>query len=265
MTELTTLFTGRHLIKLDSVDSTNRFLSKLFSEDSLPEGTGVLAEYQTAGQGMAGNYWISEKGKNLLLSLLFMPHFLPIRNVFLLNKAIALGVYNFIKKIIPEKSGTKSSFSYRLPLTIKWPNDIYILDEKVCGIKIDNAIRGHQIQNSIVGIGININQVEFPPALLNPISLKFISGKELSVAACFSILCNEIEKQYLRLKAGHDKEINQEYHSSLYRLNKFSWFMDVSGSFEGMITDVDEEGRLCILGPGGKLLKYQMKDIKYLI
>src|SRR5437660_1431701 len=117
MAELTTLFTGRNLIKLDTVDSTNRYLSKLFSQKPLPDGTAVIAGYQSAGEGIAGSYWQSEKGKNLLLSILFTPHFLPAKKVFLFNKAMAVALSNSLSQQL-------RTTNYELPTSIKWPNDI---------------------------------------------------------------------------------------------------------------------------------------------
>jgi BirA family transcriptional regulator, biotin operon repressor / biotin---[acetyl-CoA-carboxylase] ligase len=259
-TELTTLFTGRRIIKFASVDSTNRYLAKLFSDAGQYDhsnGTALLADYQSAGQGMAGNQWHSEKGKNLLLSILFLPSFLQVNKVFLFNKAMALGVYHFITTQL-------SSISPENKITIKWPNDIYAGDKKLCGIKMENAIRGMHIQHVILGIGLNINQTDFPSDLINPTSLRLITGKDFSLDVCFNALCNELEKQYLRLKAGHEKEIKEDYLRALYRKDELSWYSNASGKFQGIIKDVDKEGRLC-LESEGNLFKYEVKELKFLI
>jgi BirA family biotin operon repressor/biotin-[acetyl-CoA-carboxylase] ligase len=256
-TELTTLFTGRRIIKVDYVTSTNRFLSKWLNEakDGMPtEGTAMLANYQTAGEGMAGNYWHSEKGKNLLISYLFMPQFLSVNKIFLLNKAISLAVHQCVCTLLqPTKYDVR----------IKWPNDIYVNDEKICGIKIENVIRDSRIKLVIVGIGLNVNQILFPQEVPNPTSLKLITGKDYSLEECFIALSNELEKQYLRLRIGQH-QIKDDYLKSLYRKDRLSDFEDASGRFQGVIKNVDEDGKLCIEETGGKLVKYNMKDIKLL-
>jgi BirA family biotin operon repressor/biotin-[acetyl-CoA-carboxylase] ligase len=255
-TELTTLFTGRRIIKVDFVTSTNRFLSKWLSEskDVATEGTAMLANYQTAGEGTAGNYWHSEKGKNLLVSYLFMPHFLSLNNIFALNKAISLAVHQCVCSMLQPDT---------YDVTIKWPNDIYINDEKICGIKIENVIRDSRIKLVIVGIGLNVNQTSFPPEIPNATSLKLITGNEFLIEDCFKTLSNELEKQYLRLKVGHH-EIEEEYLKTLYRKNTLSDFEDASGRFQGVIKNVDEHGRLCIEESGGNMMKYEMKDVKFI-
>jgi BirA family transcriptional regulator, biotin operon repressor / biotin---[acetyl-CoA-carboxylase] ligase len=255
MSDLSTLFTGRKLIKLRIVDSTNRQLFKLFSEKNAAEGTAVLADCQSAGQGMGGNHWHSEYGKNLLLSILFTPHFLPAKNIAVFNKTIAVAVHQFLSTVI----------KHRWSVTIKWPNDIYVDDKKICGIKIECSTRGHNLMSAVVGIGLNVNQTQFPSDLFNPVSIKQLTRKEFSVEDCFNGLCNEIEKQYLRLKAGHEKEISRDYLNAMYRKDKMSQFEDDAGRFQGVIKDVDDEGRLCIENTNGGLLKYAMKDVKFII
>jgi BirA family transcriptional regulator, biotin operon repressor / biotin---[acetyl-CoA-carboxylase] ligase len=258
LSDLTTLFTGRNLIKLAITDSTNRYLSNLLDEEKPGDGTAVLADCQSAGEGMASNHWHSEYGKNLLLSILFLPHFLDTKKIFLFNKAIAVAARNFIAQIVDQ-------ITYKRRVCIKWPNDIYVNNEKICGIKIEITIRGSQLQNVIVGIGLNINQTQFPDDLPNPVSLKLISGKNYSVDDCFHFLCNELEKQYLTLKAGHYEKINRQYLQYLYRLNKPGEFEDTTGIFNGVIKDVDENGRLCIETPDGNISKYEMKDVRYVL
>ena len=258
MTELTTLFTGRRLIKLTTTDSTNRHLSRMFSSDNIEEGTAFMSAYQSAGEGMAGNYWHSEQGKNLLVSFFFRPNFLSAKKIFLFNKTIAVALYNTISHQFPIPNS-------QFLTSIKWPNDIYVDDEKISGIKIETSIRNHQVQHAIVGIGININQENFPSEIPNPTSLKLITQKEYSLESCFNLLCNEIEKQYLSLKSGHEQEINHDYLKSLYRKDKLSDFEDATGRFQGIIKDVDEEGHLCLQEANGSLRKYEMKDLNYII
>jgi BirA family biotin operon repressor/biotin-[acetyl-CoA-carboxylase] ligase len=250
--ELSTIFTGRELINLHFVISTNRELAKLFFERKLPEGTALRADFQTAGRGRGVSQWQSEQGKNLLVSFLFEPHFLSAKKIFLFNKAIALGVYDFLSSFLSE-------------VKIKWSNDIYAGDKKICGMLIENSLRGMSIQYSIVGIGLNINQEIFPPDIPNPTSLKIITGKNFSIDDCYVSLCNSIESRYLQLKACHEEKINHDYLSALYRYNEMDWYEDIQGRFMGKIKDVDEKGRLVITREKGKEEKYMGKELKFII
>jgi BirA family biotin operon repressor/biotin-[acetyl-CoA-carboxylase] ligase len=165
---------------------------------------------------------------------------------------MALGVFDFLHSIVAD-------------VKIKWSNDIYVRDKKICGMLIENSLRGMSIQYSIVGIGLNINQEIFPPDIPNPTSLKIITGKNFSIDDCYVSLCNLIEGRYLQLKAGHEEKINHDYLSVLYRYNEMYRYEDVQGRFIGKIKDVDEEGRLLISKEGGKEERYMIKELKFII
>ena len=155
------------LIALDETDSTNRYISQLCNElqESVAELTTVTAEFQTAGKGQRGNTWEAERGKNLLFSFVLYPTFLEARRQFILSQIVSLSIKEELDRWSDE-------------ITIKWPNDIYWRDKKICGILIENDLSGHFIGRSISGIGININQNEFHSDAPNPVSLKQITGQE---------------------------------------------------------------------------------------
>ena len=155
------------LIVLDETDSTNRYISQLCNElqESVAELTTVTAEFQTAGKGQRGNTWEAERGKNLLFSFVLYPTFLEARRQFILSQIVSLSIKEELDRWSDE-------------ITIKWPNDIYWRDKKICGILIENDLSGHFIGRSISGIGININQNEFHSDAPNPVSLKQITGQE---------------------------------------------------------------------------------------
>jgi BirA family biotin operon repressor/biotin-[acetyl-CoA-carboxylase] ligase len=257
--ELTTLFTGRRIIKVDFVTSTNRYLSKWFAEASAgtaTEGTAMVANYQTAGEGMAGNVWHSEKGKNLLVSFLFMPYFLSPAKIYTLNKAVSLAVHRCIRSLLHP-----ATYDVR----IKWPNDIYINNEKLCGIKIENVIGNGRIKLVIVGVGLNVNQASFPEEIPNATSLKLAAGNDFLIEDCFMTLCNELEKQYLRLRVGQLDDISADYLDALYLKDRLSDFEDAQGRFQGTIRDVDEQGRICIEESEGKMARYAVKEVKFVV
>lgn len=146
------------IIRLEETTSTNNYLRGLVGKESLPEGSIVVTEYQTAGRGQVGNTWESEPGKNLMFSIILYPDFLPANRQFLISQIAALSVKETLD-------------AYVDGITVKWPNDIYWRDKKICGMLIENDLTGHSLYCSVIGIGININQREFLSDALNPVSL----------------------------------------------------------------------------------------------
>ena len=155
------------MIALEETDSTNRYISQLCNElqESVAELTTVTAEFQTAGKGQRGNTWEAERGKNLLFSFVLYPTFLEARRQFILSQIVSLSIKEELDRWSDE-------------ITIKWPNDIYWRDKKICGILIENDLSGHFIGRSISGIGININQNEFHSDAPNPVSQKQNTGQQ---------------------------------------------------------------------------------------
>ena len=139
---------GKNIIEIEETDSTNLYTSILLKSKKIPEGTVISAFRQNSGRGQGNNLWESEAGKNLTVSIVLYPYFLPIEEQSMLNKVISLGIYDMMTALTKGKANIK----------IKWPNDIYISDKKVSGILIENAIIGNKFIHSIVGVGININQ-----------------------------------------------------------------------------------------------------------
>ena len=153
------------IIRLEETTSTNNYLRGLVGKESLPEGSIVVTEYQTAGRGQVGNTWESEPGKNLMFSIILYPDFLPANRQFLISQIAALSVKETLD-------------AYVDGITVKWPNDSYWHDQKICGMLIENDLTGHSLYCSVIGIGININQREFLSDALNPVSLVQITGRE---------------------------------------------------------------------------------------
>ncbi len=155
-----TLFVGQNLISKELVDSTNNVASILLNESALPEGSAIVAKQQSAGRGQQGTTWESEYGMNLLVSFIFYPNFLPPKNIFLINMTFSLALYDFARKLMNED------------VSVKWPNDLYFQNKKLAGLLVENSIRNNEFNYSIVGIGINVNQVNFSSNAANATSLK---------------------------------------------------------------------------------------------
>ncbi len=249
--ELTTLFTGRRLMKLNETISTNRFLGELAEKETLPEGTTIVAAYQTIGQGLGGTSWHSEPGANLLMTILFQPNFLPVNKIYLISKAIALG----IKDYLAEES---------IEAKIKWPNDIYVDDNKICGVLIENSLRGDKVLQSICGIGLNVNQQIFPAEVSNPVSMKMITGRTYDIDDCFALLCRHLEKRYLQLKSQNFNFVNNDYLKALHRFYEMETYETPAEKFHAQIIDVEDEGKLVLKKENGTIVRFGFKEIKFL-
>lgn len=246
------LFVGQNLLTLKEVDSTNNFLKNLLTNSKpVPEGTVIMAESQYAGRGQLNNKWHAEPGKNLTFSLLLQPHFLDVANQFDLNRAISMGVYDALRPLLGEH------------LKIKWPNDIYYGDKKLGGMLIENLLQGSRIKNSIVGIGININQEKFPDEAVNATSVKQILQKENNVTDILADICNNIEAWYLKLKAGKVNVVRDTYLSRLYWFNEKKRFKASDQEFTGIIAGVKDNG-LLIVKHNDTESTYNLKEIEFL-
>ena len=203
LSALNTQFTGKVFIHLSSVDSTNNYASQLATED-VQEGTVIIADYQTHGRGQYDRVWSSASGENIMISVIYKPHFLHAENVHQLHWIVSVAIYDWLDQLGFDQ------------LSIKPPNDIYFMDKKLGGILIQNSINQNQIQHSIIGIGINVNQTEFDSRLPNPVSLKQISGREWDIMTCIGDLCINLEQQYLLLKSK-SHSLKERYNSILIK------------------------------------------------
>ncbi|MEW6469104.1 MAG: biotin--[acetyl-CoA-carboxylase] ligase [Bacteroidota bacterium] len=246
-----TLFTGRELIELEEVDSTNNYALRLLHDRPVREGTAVLARVQTAGKGQRGNSWLSRPGENLTFSLVFHPVFLQAGRQFMLNKIASLAVRDFAQDTLKQ------------PVHIKWPNDIYAGDRKIAGILIESIYRGSGILSSVIGIGMNINQVEFPSSLPNPVSFRMLTGASYDLSALFSGFCTYMEARYLQLRTGRHEAIDSDYLAGLHRFDQWAQFHDGKGEFRGRICGVSPAGKLIVEREGGQTNEFDFKEIAF--
>jgi BirA family transcriptional regulator, biotin operon repressor / biotin---[acetyl-CoA-carboxylase] ligase len=247
---MSSLFKNRQIIKLVKVDSTNTYLSEI--QKSLPEGSVVWAQDQTKGRGQNQNKWASEPGKNLTFSIILYPQFLPVYQQFYMSKVLALAVSDFISLHTDNVS-------------IKWPNDIYVHNSKICGILIENVIEKVNIKQTIAGIGINLNQTKFPSNLPNPTSLAQITGQPFNVEDTLSEILELIDYRYLLLKNKDFSTIDKNFNDCLFRFHKLSTFMEDGKTFEGTITGVEATGELIIKDTSGKIRKFMHKEVEFVL
>ena len=219
----------------------------------MEEGTVVRAIEQTAGKGQPGNHWESEPKKNITMSLLLRPEFLSIVDHFFISIAVSLGITDYLvdKKITD--------------VCIKWPNDIYVGNKKICGILIENTIIGHTIDSSIVGIGLNINQEKFLSDAPNPISLTNITNKTYDLPTELNLLCNSLLRRYAMLANGNLEGLREEYIARLYRFNQMADYKLPTADtiFKAKIIDVAPEGRLIMESDNGKIMKFAFKEVEF--
>jgi BirA family biotin operon repressor/biotin-[acetyl-CoA-carboxylase] ligase len=236
-------------IKVKTAASTNDLLKELAERQILEEGTVVSAKSQTAGKGQRGNSWESEPGKNATFSLLLYPTFLTVSQQFLLSEAVALGVKSVLD-------------TYMENIEIKWPNDIYHEGKKLSGILIENVLSGDTFAQSIVGIGVNVNQEVFLSNAPNPVSMRQILKKEINLNALLEKIIQRILYWYEKLKAGETELIIRAYHDSLRRKSGFHFYSDEAGIFSARFDRVADNGFLHLITEAGEKRCYAFKEVR---
>jgi len=244
---------GNSIIRLHSVDSTNNHAKWLLKKNkSLAEGTVIIADSQEQGRGQYGNNWVTESGKNLTFSIILYPKFLKASEQFLLNQAICLGLVECIQTKVSQQ------------VSIKWPNDILVERKKVCGILIENNIMKDALSESIIGIGLNVNQTDFPISVLNATSLKLISNNNIDLEELLQELLGCIEKYYLKIMHGQKDFIREHYLQILYQYKKNSDFRINNEVVQGVIEGVNQLGQLEITINGERKV-FNNKEVAFLL
>jgi len=244
------LFIGEKQINLTEVNSTNTFIKQLVTNSKKEvEGLVVTTRNQTKGRGQQGNTWESEPGKNLTFSIFLKPNIL-VRNQFLLSKVISLGIVDFLINLGLEN------------VQIKWPNDIYIGKKKIAGILIENTLKSNKVFSTVVGVGLNVNQVKFNSAN-NPISIFNEIGVEKDLKEVLNQLLFFIEKRYISLRQGKEKKIDADYLNLLLGINKISPFKIRNKILKGEIKGVNSIGKLHVIIEG-HLEEFDLKEIVFL-
>ena len=236
------------ILRVAETASTNSLLRELSVKESLPEGSAVIADFQTAGRGQVGNVWESEAGKNLLFSMVLYPTCIPANRQFLISQRAALSVKETLDL-------------YTEQIAVKWPNDVYWKDQKICGMLIENDLSGHNLYRSIIGIGINLNQAVFRGDAPNPVSLFQITGKEVSREEVLERFLSIFYRYYLSLLQEEYEDIRTRYQSALYRKEGYHAYRDEAGEFEARIHDIEPTGHLLLALRDGSIRRYAFKEV----
>ena len=237
---------------LQQIDSTNAYLQRQQSEHDIRNWV-VSADEQTAGKGMGSNGWESEAGKNLTFSLALDMRFLPAERQFLLSKAVALGLIQALDDLLPKEK-----------LHIKWPNDIYFENRKLAGILINSTIKSNMMDVSIVGIGLNVNQMQFFDWPTHPISLKMITGEDYDLQLLLEQIAEGVLIKEEQLKTN-PSAIEQDYLKRLFRYRTWGDYEVEGKKLRLFMTGIDPFGRLLLIDEAEKTYCFDIKEIKFLL
>ncbi|MFR9649848.1 MAG: biotin--[acetyl-CoA-carboxylase] ligase [Rikenellaceae bacterium] len=234
------------LYNFDCVSSTN----DVALDDKYHHGDVICSERQSAGRGQRGNNWSSGSGLNLTFSVVVEPESLHIREQFSLLRVAALSLVTTLAQ-------------YGIDSKIKWTNDIYVGDKKICGLLIENRIAEGFVRKSIIGIGLNINQMEFSPELPNPTSMRSESGREFSRERVLGSVVDNL-MHYLSMDSWEDLAL--PYHRSLYRLGEFHRYRTAQGEeFAAKIVDVAPMGEITLELEDGSQQRYIFGEVNFVI
>lgn len=236
-------------ITLVETQSTNTALREALAADpELPAGTVVYTHRQTAGRGQRGNSWEAEPGMNVTMSMLLRPAGVNACEQFTVSERVALGVARVLCRYLPQS----------MPVEVKWPNDVYVGDRKICGILIENSLSGNRIDYSIAGIGINVNQTMFRSPAPNPVSLAQLTGLTLDVEK----VMREVADEITAMSALDKDELHKLYCLSLWRRDGLHPYSTPDGHrFLAAIESVAPDGYLTLLTDTGRTRRFAFKEV----
>lgn len=237
------------------LSATSSTMAEIRNEQYAPhQGETVLltTDYQTAGRGQRGTSWEARPGENLLFSFRFRPENLLARQQFYLSEALALAVRAALSK-------------YAEGFSVKWPNDVYFEEKKVCGMLLEHKLQGTMLAETITGVGININQKTFESDAPNPVSLFQITGKATDCDEVLSSLVQEFTERYLKVKDGRVEDVHAEYLHHLFRRKGFHRYRDAQGEFLAEIAAISPIGQLTLRREDGSEQTYSFKEVTTLL
>lgn len=236
----------------DEIDSTNAYLQRKQSECDIRDWV-VSADAQSAGKGMGNNSWESEVKKNLTFSLAVDMGFLPAEKQFLLSQAVPLGIIEVLDESLHSEK-----------LSIKWPNDIFYENHKLAGILINSTIKTNLMDISIIGIGLNVNQIKFKNWPTNPISLKMITGKDYDLQPLLEQIAKHIIIKVNQLKSN-PTTIEQDYLKRLFRYHTWADYEANGKVMRLFMMGIDNFGRLLLKDEGQHSYCFEVKEIKFVL
>ncbi len=226
----------------ETLASTNDYAAQLIDakkiNDPSIEGTVINTHFQTKGRGQQQRAWHATAGENIMMSVILEPHWLAVKDQFGLNMISSIAVMETVQEL----TGVHAK--------VKWPNDVYVEDKKISGILIQNYIQGRQIKHTIIGIGLNVNQMNWPKEITHATSLQILKGESIDIQIVRNTLNYNLQTAYLKLKSN-PRKLKEIYLKHLYRKDIEASFIVDGYDVIGVIRDVDPMGRLVVqIGEG---------------
>ncbi len=232
----------KRILHIDSTDSTNSYIKQVASDGN--ELLVVAAESQSDGRGCGTNKWESETGKNLTFSIRYTPKGIPAQQQFVISMQTAVAIH-------------RAMGDFGIETSVKWPNDIYVGDRKLCGILIENRLFESIICETVIGIGLNVNQQKFVSDAPNPVSMRQILQRDCDK--------EDVLKRIIWHFTNIEDNILPVYKSLLYRKTGYHGYRDDKGFFEAEIADVAPNGMLTLRDRQGKTRQYAFKEVAFCI
>ncbi|MBC8300375.1 MAG: biotin--[acetyl-CoA-carboxylase] ligase [Pelagibacterales bacterium] len=241
-----------NIIKLDAIDSTNNYLKKIILNEGVNDYTVVTAKFQTQGKGQLGTEWESEHSKNLICSVYKKNINIKVQDQFVISALVSLALIKTLRKVNLSN------------MHIKWPNDIMSDNKKICGILIENIVKENYIKDTVIGIGLNVNQTIFNN-LPNAASIKNLIGTTCSIDEILKDLVKNVKYYFNELDKSSINSIFEKYEDALFRINKPSTFKNSKGEvFSGYIKGVSRSGKLNVMLEDNLVESYDLKEISML-
>lgn len=261
-----------HIEELTSTMDWLRNVPAEYSTDMSP--LVVTADFQTCGRGQRGNHWEAERDKNLLIGMRFVPFGLKASEQFLLSEALSLAVVEALNTVVESLNTVTESLNTVAEdlnavagkadaFSVKWPNDIYYNDRKVCGMLLEHDLSGGDISQTIAGVGINVNQVRFLSDAPNPVSLFQILGCETDREKILNLLLSHLDARCQQLCNGQREVLHADYMRMLYRRDGLHTYKDCNGVFRAEIVDVGWNGVLHLRDTEGCVRRYSFKEVAF--
>jgi BirA family transcriptional regulator, biotin operon repressor / biotin---[acetyl-CoA-carboxylase] ligase len=239
------------VIFLENIDSTNVYLKKLCKMGSPEEGTVILADYQSKGKGQGANSWHSTIGMNITMSMLFRPS-VKASDHFYLSEFVSLGICDTL-------------LHFGIESTIKWPNDIYVENRKIAGILVENSIRGENIFQVVVGIGLNVNETDFPDYIPNPVSMSMIKMKNFDRQEVLNVLISKLISRYKYIINNEYDFLHFQYNELLFQKGILTGFYLGDDTFQATLSKVETSGELLLIKQDGNEQRYMHGEIQMII
>lgn len=245
-----TIFLGKELITLQSVDSTNNYAAKMNKQGVLSDGSVIMAYNQENGRGQRGNSWHVAPNMNLTFSIFWKSSGILVSEQFTLSMAMSVGVINYLQH-------------HNVTAHIKWPNDIYVGNKKIAGMLIENSLQGKKVVSSILGLGLNINQCTFEG--INATSLSKLKGSKFDIVNELRLLLSFLEPELLKLRTQNLKPLKGKYFESLigYQTSFKYKLMDSDHALVGIIKDVRDNGEI-VIETNGLEQAFDLKEIVFI-